>query len=77
MQQKNPVHSVEYTGFVSLCELLTEAESLDDCTVAIDVAVVQIVKQCAALSYQLCQRTCGSIIFTVLLKMFRQMGNTV
>ena len=55
MQQKNPVHSVEYTGSVSLCELLTEAESLDDCTVAIDVAVVQIVKQCAALSYQLCQ----------------------
>ena len=55
MQQKNPVHSVEYTGSVSLCELLTEAESLDDCTVAIDVAVVQIVEQCAALSYQLCQ----------------------
>ena len=35
--------------------LLTQTESLDDSTIAIDVAVVQIVEQCAALSYQLCQ----------------------
>ena len=57
--------------------LLAEAEGLDDSTIASDVAVVQIVEQCAALSYQLCQRTCGSIIFTVLLQVLRQMGNTV
>ena len=35
--------------------LLTQTESLDDGTIAVDVAVVQIVEQCAALSYQLCQ----------------------
>lgn len=57
--------------------LSAKAKSLDDSTIAIDVAVVQIIEQRTALTYQLCQRTCGSIIFTVLLKMFRQMGNTV
>lgn len=57
--------------------LSAETQSLDDSTIAVDIAVVQIIEQRAALTYQLCQRTCGSIIFTVLLKMFRQMGNTV
>ena len=87
--QKNPDDSQWIIGIKSFClllssiakasshKLLTQTESLDDSTIAIDVAVVQIVEQCAALSYQLCQWTCGSIIFTVLLKMFRQVGNTV
>ena len=57
--------------------LLAETEGLDDGTVAIDIAVVQVVEQSATLSYKLCQRTCCSIIFTVLLNMFRQMSNTV
>ena len=57
--------------------LLTKTESLDDGTVAIDIAVVQVIEQCATLSYKLCQRTCCSIIFTVLLYVFRQMSNTV
>lgn len=57
--------------------LLTQTEGLDDCTITSYIAVVQIVEQCAALSYQLCQRTSGSIIFTVLLEVLRQMGNTV
>ena len=47
--------------------LLTKTEDLDDGTVAIDIAVVQVIEQCATLSYKLCQRTCCSIIFTVLL----------
>ena len=57
--------------------LLTKTEGLDDGTVAIDIAVVQVIEQCATLSYKLCQRTCCSIIFTVLLYVFRQMSYTV
>ena len=63
--------------FFCLLQLLAEAEGLDDGTIAVDVAIVEVIEQCTALSYQLCQRTCGSIIFTVLLYVLRQMGNTV
>ena len=63
--------------FFCLLQLLAEAEGLDDGTIAVDVAIVEVIEQCTALSYQLCQRTCGSIIFTVLLEVLRQMGNTV
>ena len=57
--------------------LLTKTESLDDSTIAIDVAIIQVIEQCTTLSYKLCQRTCCSIIFTVLLNVLRQMSNTV
>ncbi len=60
-----------------LQKLFTETKSLDDGTIAIDVAVVEVVEKRTALTYQLCQSSCSSIIFTVLLKMFRQVGNTV
>ena len=33
--------------------LLTKTEGLDDGTVAIDIAVVQVIEQCATLSYNL------------------------
>lgn len=62
---------------VCLNWLLTKTEGLDDSTIAIDVAIIQVIEQCTTLSYKLCQRTCCSIIFTVLLNMFRQMSNTV
>ncbi len=64
-------------SFCILPRLLAKTEGLDDSTIAIDIAVVQIVEQCAALSYQLGQCPCGSMIFTVFLQMLRQMGNTV
>jgi len=57
--------------------LSTKSESLDYRTIAVDVAFVQIVKQSAAFSYQDGQRPCGSMIFTVLFEVLRQMGNTV
>ena len=63
--------------FCACLQLLAEAKGLDDSTIAIDVAIVEVIEQCTALSYQLSQRTCGSIIFTVLLNVLRQMGNTV
>ena len=63
--------------FLFPSQLLSQTESLDDVAVALDVAVVKVIEQSAALSYKLCQSTCCSIIFTVLLHMFRQMSNTV
>lgn len=85
MAQKNPEHSIiEIPDFVfeAKCNYCTahlsaEAESLDNSTIAIDIAVVQIVEQSTAFADKLSQRTGSSMIFTVLLQMFRQMGNTV
>ena len=45
--------------FCACLQLLAEAEGLDDSTIAIDVAIVEVIEQCTALSYQLSQRTCG------------------
>ena len=57
--------------------LLTEAEGLDDSTVALNVVILQIVQKGAALGNQLRQSTGGTIIFTVHLQVLRQVGNTV
>jgi len=48
--------------------LLTETESLDDGTIAIDVAVVEVVKECTALTYELCQRASCTEVLVVLLQ---------
>ena len=57
--------------------LTAQAESLDDGTVAVDVALVQIVQKAAALADEDCQRTLCYVILVVLLEVLRQVGNTV
>ena len=57
--------------------LLAEAKGLDDGTVALDVLVLKVVEEDAALTYKCYEGTFGSMIFTVGLHVFRQMGNTV
>ena len=57
--------------------LLAEAKGLDDGTVALDVLVLKVVEEGAALTYKCNEGTFGSMIFTVGLHVFRQMGNTV
>ena len=57
--------------------LLAEAESLHDCAVAVDVAVLQVVEERTTLTYQLHKRAFSRIIFTVSAHVLRQMGNTV
>ena len=61
----------------SFLALLTQTESLNDCAVALTVSLLEVVEQSATLTYQLGQCPFSAIILTVLLKMFRQMGNTV
>ena len=61
----------------SFLALLAQTESLDDGAVALDVSLLEVVEQSATLTYQLGQSPFSAIILTVLLKMFRQMGNTV
>lgn len=77
--RKAPPVRIDGRGFLVsfLLQLLTQAESLDDGAVALNITLVKVIEQGAALSYELCQGTCRSIIFTVLLNMFRQMSNTV
>jgi len=58
-------------------ELLTQAKSLNDSTVAVDVAILQVVEEGTALTYQHSQCSFSAIIFTVLFQVLRQMGNTV
>lgn len=47
--------------------LLTQAESLDECAVAVDVLAVEILQQFAATAYHLGQGTSGSEVLVVLL----------
>ena len=63
--------------FVSTAELFAETQSLDDGTIAIDVAVVQIVKESAALTYQLGQGAGGSEILVVLLQVLSQVRDAI
>lgn len=56
--------------------LLTQAESLYDFTIACDVTVIEVVKECAALAYELCEAACGSEILVVLFQMFREVLDT-
>ena len=65
------------TPLLSCLALLTQTQSLDDGAVALDVSLLEVVEQSATLTYQLGQCPFSAIILTVLLKMFRQMGNTV
>ena len=57
--------------------LLTEAESLDKCTIAIDVLVVEILQELAATTYHLGQGTSGTEVFVVLLQVLGEVLNTI
>ena len=65
------------TPLSSFLALLTQTESLNDGAVALDVSLLEVVEQSSTLTYKLGQCPFSAIILTVLLKMFRQMGNTV
>ena len=70
-------------GVPSLCflsyddGLLTQAKSLDDGAITVDVALIQIVEQCTTLTYQ-CGKSAGSSeIFVVLLQVLSKVRNTI
>ena len=48
--------------------LLSQTESLDDGTIAIDVAVVEVVEQCTTLTYELGQCASCLEILVILLQ---------
>lgn len=57
--------------------LLTQAEGFHDSTIALDVAVLQVVEEGTTLTYEFHESTFGRMIFTVGSHVFRQVGNTV
>lgn len=57
--------------------LLSQTESLDDGTIAVDVAVVEIVKECTALTYELCQRAGCLEVLVVLLQVLCEVLDTI
>ena len=59
------------------CALLTQTQSLDDGTVAIDVASLQVVQQSAALADQAGQGTLGAVVLAVLLHVLSQVADAV
>ena len=58
-------------------KLLTQAKSLDDSTITVDIAFLQVVQQSTTLTYQSCQCSFSAIIFSVELKVLSQVRNTV
>ena len=63
--------------FVTITCLSAKTELSHNGTVAIDVTILKIVKECTTLTYKCCQGSLCAIIFTVSLEVFRQMGDTV
>ena len=57
--------------------LLTQAKLLNNCTIAFNVALLQVVEQSTTLTYQHCQSSFSTIILSVELKVLSQMSNTV
>ena len=57
--------------------LLAETQCLYNGTVTVDVTVVEIVEQSAALAYELRQRTSRNIVFVVLLHVLGQVLDTI
>ncbi len=49
--------NLNFLTFISLLlkSLLTETQSLDNSTITLNVAIVEIVEQCTTLTYELCQ----------------------
>ena len=60
-----------------LRRLLTQAESFDNCTIAVDVASLQVVEQGATLTYETGQGTLGAVVLAVLLHVLGQVLDAV
>ena len=60
-----------------LRKLLTQAESFDNCTIAVDVAALQVVEQGATLTNETSQGTFGAVVLAVLLHVLGQVLDAV
>lgn len=60
-----------------LTELLTQTKVLDDGAVALDVALLQVVEQGAALADELSQRTGGHIVLVVSLHVLSEVSDAI
>ena len=62
---------------ISSYRLLTQAESLDEFTITIDVLVVKILKELTTATYQLGQRTSSTEVLVVLLQVLGEVLNAI
>ena len=60
-----------------LRRLFTQAESFDNCTIAGDVAALQVVEQGATLTNQTSEGTLGAVVLAVLLHVLSQVTDAV
>ena len=56
--------------------LLTQTEGLDDGTIAVDIAFLQVVKQCTTFADETCECTLGAVVLEVLLHVLGQVSDT-
>ena len=57
--------------------LLSQAELLNDCSVTLDILLLQVCEHAAALTYHLQQTTTGMVIMLVLLQMLGELLNAL
>ena len=77
IKKEEPSRGPSFFVSMQASGLLAQAQLLDDGAVAFDVAVLQVVQQGAALTYQHSQSSFSAIIFSVELQVLSQTGNTV
>ena len=71
LRQKQPLF------FSFYLVLLTQAERLDKCTIAIDVLVVEILQQLTTATYHLCQGAGGTKVLVILLQVLSEVSDTI
>ena len=68
---------LKFVCAVSNAGLLTQVQSFQDGAVTLDVAILEVVQQCAAFADESSQSSFCAMIFTVALHVLRQVGYTV
>ena len=60
-----------------ILSLFTKSESLDECAVALNVALAKVLQQLTTTTYHHGQAACSSVVLVVLLQVLCQVRNTI
>ena len=60
-----------------ILSLFTKSESLDECAVALNVALAKVLQQLTTTTYHHGEATCSHVVLAVLLQVLSQVRNTI
>lgn len=60
-----------------ILSLFTKSESLDECAVALNVALAKVLQQLTTTTYHHGKAACSSVVLAILLQMLGEVRNTI